>query len=587
MAIYKCKMCGGTLECEGNNSVITCDFCGITQTVHSFDNEKKVTLFKRANNLRYKCEFDKASALYETIISEFPNEAEAYWGLVLCKYGIEYVDDPNSGKKIPTCHRTEFSSILNDFDYKNAIENSDVIAKDVYLSEAKAIDLLQKNILALSNKENPVDIFICYKETTNGGARTEDSVIAHEIYDELIKKGYTVFFSRVTLESKLGSEYEPIIFSAINSAKVMIHVTTSEENSESIWVRNEWSRYLSLIKHGQKKTLIPCYKGITPYELPQELQNLQGQDLSKLGSLQDLVRGIEKICGKKNEKKSGITQSDLYLKHLEQAKIYLSNSLWNEAIEEYTSASKLSDNPGVAYLGLLYASSRVKTVKGFCSKHIKPELEKNSYFINAKKYINEETKADVEQIQNMLSNILADNIINNVKQLILAGDWKAADDVLKENNNPKIKDSVIVFKYERLILKANVEYNIYVIDKLEDLIEMANTINEYNDVSSYIQKLINIKNKIIEDNKAYCVQNFKINIPDKINIVNLYLLAWKCNMIKTSMVNFKFYDEKDKKLFHLKINDIYLFIKEKLKDSNIIKDVDKLLINEINNIVNS
>ena len=32
-------------------------------------------------------------------------EAEAYWGLVLCRYGIEYVNDPATGKKVPTCHR--------------------------------------------------------------------------------------------------------------------------------------------------------------------------------------------------------------------------------------------------------------------------------------------------------------------------------------------------------------------------------------------------------------------------------------------------------------------------------------------------
>ena len=65
------------------------------------DNEKKMTLFARANRLRFNNEFDKASGVYESIIAEFPEEAEAYWGLVLCKYGIEYVDDPATGKKSP------------------------------------------------------------------------------------------------------------------------------------------------------------------------------------------------------------------------------------------------------------------------------------------------------------------------------------------------------------------------------------------------------------------------------------------------------------------------------------------------------
>ena len=85
---------------EGSSTAL-CEYCGTMQTVPSADNEKKLTLFSRANRLRIGCEFDKASGVYEAIVADFPEEAEAYWGLVLCKYGIEYVDDPASGKKSP------------------------------------------------------------------------------------------------------------------------------------------------------------------------------------------------------------------------------------------------------------------------------------------------------------------------------------------------------------------------------------------------------------------------------------------------------------------------------------------------------
>jgi formylglycine-generating enzyme required for sulfatase activity len=43
--------------------------------------------------------------------------------------------------------------------------------------------------------------------------------------------------------------------------------------------------------------LIPCYKGMDAYELPQELAELQSQDMGRLGFMQDLVRGVEKILG--------------------------------------------------------------------------------------------------------------------------------------------------------------------------------------------------------------------------------------------------------------------------------------------------
>lgn len=298
MQILKCKMCGGDLRIEEGKTVCECEYCGSKQTVPSVDNEKKVKLFSRANRLRIDSEFDKAYGIYESIVTEFPNEAEAYWGLILCDFGIEYVDDPKTGNKIPTCHRSSFNSVFDDENYKMVLENADVLSKKVYQEEAERIESLRKDIIKLSSKEESYDIFICYKETDSNGDRTMDSVLAQEIYNELVQKDYRVFFSRITLEDKLGQEYEPYIFAALNSAKIMLVIGTSHDNFDAIWVKNEWSRYLSLIEQGKKKVLIPCYKNMNVYEIPKELSHLQAQDMSKLGFLQDLLHGIEKIIGK-------------------------------------------------------------------------------------------------------------------------------------------------------------------------------------------------------------------------------------------------------------------------------------------------
>ena len=193
MAVYKCKMCGATLEVHENEKVVTCEYCHSQQTIYSFDDDKKRLLFERANTARFNCEFDKAIGIYETIIADFPKEAEAYWGLVLCKFGIEYVIDPKTKNRIPTCHRTQFSSIFDDRDYLAAINNADVVARELYKREANAISKLQNAILDISSKEDPFDVFICYKETDEKGDRTHDSVLAQEIYDELVNSGYKVF----------------------------------------------------------------------------------------------------------------------------------------------------------------------------------------------------------------------------------------------------------------------------------------------------------------------------------------------------------------------------------------------------------
>ena len=299
MAIIKCKMCGGDLVIEPGSTVAECEYCGSRQTVPTADNEKKMVQFERAERLRKNCEFDKAAGIYESIVSEFRTESEAYWGLFLCKYGIEYVDDPATGKKIPTCHRSSFDSVMEDSDFEQALENADIVARKVYREEAKQIEEIRKGIIEVSGREQPYDIFICYKETDESGQRTIDSAIAQDVYDALTAKDYRVFFSRITLEDKLGQEYEPYIFAALNSAKIMLAFGTDYEYFNAVWVKNEWSRFLKLMASDKSKHLIPCYKNIDAYDMPREFAKLQAQDMGKVGAIQDLLRGIEKLLPKK------------------------------------------------------------------------------------------------------------------------------------------------------------------------------------------------------------------------------------------------------------------------------------------------
>ena len=367
MAIIKCKMCGGDLDIMEGASTAECEYCGSVQTIPKVDDEKKLTLFARANRLRLACEFDKAAGIYESIVADFPEEAEAYWGLVLCKYGIEYVDDPATGKKIPTCHRSSFESIMEDSDFEQALENADAVARRVYREEAKTIEEIRKGIIAVSANEEPYDIFICYKETAENGERTLDSVLAQDVYDALTDKGYRVFFSRITLEDKLGVEYEPYIFAALNSAKIMLAFGTDYEYFNAVWVKNEWSRYLKLMAKDKSKYLIPCYKGIDAYDMPREFAKLQAQDLGKVGAMQDLLRGIEKILPKQVQS----VQETVVVQQaaapaagtaplLKRAFMFLEDGNWRSADEYCEKVLDIDPECAEAYLGKLMAQMHVQ-----------------------------------------------------------------------------------------------------------------------------------------------------------------------------------------------------------------------------------
>lgn len=385
MAIFKCKMCGGTLEFNPGDTVAVCDSCGTKQTLPRLDDDKKANLYDRANHFRRNNEYDKAMSIYEQILAEDSTDAEAYWSLVLCRYGIEYVEDPATGKRIPTVNRAQFTSVFDDDNYKSALRCADAAQKEIYEAEAKAINEIQKGILAISQKEEPFDVFICYKETDSRGARTPDSVLANDLYHQLTQEGFKVFFSRITLEDKLGSAYEPYIFAALNSAKVMVVLGTRPEYFNAVWVKNEWSRYLALIKNGAKKMLIPAYKDMDPYDLPEEFSHLQAQDMGKLGFMQDLIRGIKKIVASDEQKTAAkpaapaAAGSTGAAPLLERAFLFLEDGKWSDADTYCEKVLDIDPKNAQAYLGKLMAELQVSK-RGQLSDCAQP-FDKNENYL--------------------------------------------------------------------------------------------------------------------------------------------------------------------------------------------------------------
>lgn len=302
---YSCAGCGASLPIEKTRRVYTCELCGVKQIVPGAESEEKYDKLSRARKHLHKCNFDRAAEIFEEAVKEYPDEPEAYWGLCLCKYGIEYVKDPVTGDMVLTCRRTSFDSILDDENYISALDCAPPENLGVYRVAADKIDERQQRILDVVRNEPPVDVFICYKEneddrtakTEHDRERTRDSVIAQDIYNALIKEGKRVFFSRVTLRGKPGAEYEPYIFAALETARVMLLVSTSGAHIEATWVQNEWRRFYALRKKDKNRELILCYDGKTILlnELPAELKPLQATDISKVGFMQDLIPAVLKM----------------------------------------------------------------------------------------------------------------------------------------------------------------------------------------------------------------------------------------------------------------------------------------------------
>ena len=384
MAVIECSRCGGQLDVNSNMSVGTCKFCGSVITIPR-EAEKKSNLYNRANYLRRSNEFDKAEEIYEEILKEDNCDAEAHWGLLMCRYGIEYVKDPDSGERVPTCHRTERDSIFTQPSFQAAMEYGDEMQKEIYQDQAQRIDKIQQKILKIANQEEPYDVFICYKQTDDhSGERTPDSFIGEDLYYELTKMGFKVFFAQQSLRP--GTDYEPYIFSALYSAKAMIVIATNADYVNAVWVRNEWSRFLAMMKKNSDKMIIPVYKGMSPYEFPKALSRFHAMDVTRLGFLQDVRDGINRIVRKPQAStnrggNSGGNAAGGVDALLKRAYLFLEDGDTTSAKTYFNRALDRSPEEGSAYWGLMLIDIKAATNKQVSNMSI--DLTKNGNYQKA------------------------------------------------------------------------------------------------------------------------------------------------------------------------------------------------------------
>ena len=309
-----CRCCGGVLNVK--SSLCVCDFCGTTNFVSSTAS-KYVNQLNRANKLRQEREFDKAARIYDIILKENAPTADILWLRTLCEYGIEYVPDPVSDKYFPTLHRISDESILKYHSYVEALALAEGEEKESLQKEAEHINTIQNEYLNIAANEAPYDAFICYKETDEEtGEKTEDVELAATIYKDLTGRGYKVFFAKETLKTKLSIEYEPYIFAALKSSKAMIVLGTKAEYFMSVWVKNEWGRFLKLMQDDENKQMF--FACDDPEKLPRAFATKQAQLLGNKNALKNLADNVEEFL--KEKCKPTLSKEEMYeraLSHLE------------------------------------------------------------------------------------------------------------------------------------------------------------------------------------------------------------------------------------------------------------------------------
>ncbi|MBQ1684243.1 MAG: hypothetical protein II072_01870, partial [Clostridia bacterium] len=227
---------------------------------------------------------------------------------------------------------------------------------------------------------------------------------------------------------------------------------TSAEHANAVWVKNEWSRFLALMRKDRSKLLLPCYKGMDPYDLPEQLSVLQSYDMSKIGFMQDLIRGIKKVLAK-DEPKEQVKETVIVQQNaaaasvaplLKRAFMYLEDGAWQNA-DEY--AEKVLDQDpenAEAYVAKLMSELKVKHREEI--KNEQHPLDMSGNYQKAVRFGSDALKSELTDYSTRASERYKNNrygeAVRMIKEATEAIDYREAADTLKSIKGWKDADAL-------------------------------------------------------------------------------------------------------------------------------------------------
>ena len=333
-------------------------------------------LYHMANGYYFDRQYDKAEECYRKLIINGGKDGEVYWRLLLCHYCIFYQEDENK-RQIPIILNPDLSD-PNEMSLRRDLRT--YLPEEQfpsYYESLREIDQILDKYRLLKN-EVKYDIFISVKQKTDDGEPTRDREIGIKLYEELKKDNYSVFNSEIT-KPPAGEQYEPYIIAALISAKVLIVVGSSTENMSAPWVKNEWSRFLWMMrrekaKRGKAERKLICYltDGMQPKQLPRGLSasyqaiidsNRAMTELS--ASLAFLRKTEEPVKNTFFKRQQENDQSVSFQKIEKQMTVWLITKQFDKVIDQY---NKLTDK----WLYMDHASLYIMTL---CAKNRVTEIE--------------------------------------------------------------------------------------------------------------------------------------------------------------------------------------------------------------------
>lgn len=281
----KCKTCGEPLSMSvAQNGVIVCAICGYSTILPKEDSTDKVReLLSHGDSYLDTGKFDDAYTMFARASEEDSEEPEAYFGMALAEFRIQYVndlkDDGKSRRLQAIVHAISPDNFCDNLNYRKALNYATDAQRKEYERRAGEIDYIRDQFYKFKNAGLNYDCFLCLKVTDDvTKLKTPETRVAEEICTYLRRKGFKPFYSEQVLESVTGGDYEAHILYALHTAECMLIICYDEAHLRTKWVRNEYTRFLKLVNDDEKESdSITIVFGDRPIEkLPGKNGKIQG-----------------------------------------------------------------------------------------------------------------------------------------------------------------------------------------------------------------------------------------------------------------------------------------------------------------------
>jgi len=317
---HPCQRCPSSEWITKQGMPSYCARCKHPYPKYVYTSEEEQRLYQIANQSLNDKDYDFALERFHQYVQAYPKNPDGMIGLLLSTYKISYELDQVSGSYIPKNHDIQLPPNLDkEVLFKDAMQTYKTLGDDEACHHWQALAVKLNDTIRAYNlfikDAKPCEIFISFKHTIEDSSRpgtyveSEDVHFAQQVYDHLLTLGFneqSVFFSKIDNKQYTG-DFEAKIYYKLQTAKQLILIGSSQEYLDSPWVKNEWSRYLMMMKQGQKhpESLVVLVKD--PNQLIQKMDTrLKKFNLLDLNDSQSISL-VGKIIKQNQEKILGFT----------------------------------------------------------------------------------------------------------------------------------------------------------------------------------------------------------------------------------------------------------------------------------------